>query len=296
MKNNMETNMKKIIITGIFLMLLFSSCEKDIDLVMPEFTPSVVIEGMIFNNRPPIVILTKNIPYETSAGYQLYESCFIHNAEITISDSDKNTYALKEIATKDTTRNFTSYIYSNDNLIGKPGYTYTLSVKTGNRTYTSQTTIPESVEIKDIWYENHPDTHNDSLKIIKVKIHDPVQKNYYRYSTEINGKQTAQPEISTLNDAFFNGTDYIKAIDSGLNNEEQDIHGGISGYFAVGDTITVNWANVDKPYYDFWTTVDFKRTQNKNPFMNPTRIVGNIKNCLGYWGGLNVDTKKVILK
>jgi hypothetical protein len=292
----MEKNMKNLVFISIIFVILFSSCEKDIDLVMPEYTPSVMIEGMIMNDRSPIVLLTKNIPYETRVGYQIYENSFIHNANITITGSDNIAHTLVEITNTDPVKGFKSYYYSSLNFVGKVGEKYTLTVKTGNKTYTSQTTIPELVPIKEIWIENHPDAKNETLKIVKIKIADPIQKNYYRYSSEINGLEVAEPEISTVNDAFFNGTVYIKAIDSGLKNEEQDIHGEISGYFTIGDTITVNWSNVDKPYYDFWTTVDFKQTQNKNPFLSPTRIVGNIDGCLGYWGGMCIDSKKIVVK
>jgi hypothetical protein len=219
--------MKKIIFISFIFLLLLSSCEKDIDITMPDFTPSVMVEGMIFSDRSPIVILTKNIPYETQAGYQVYENSFIHNAVITITGADNKSYSLSEVANKDSIRGFTSYIYTSNELIGEAGKTYTLTIKTGNRTYSSKTTIPDHVSITDIWFEKHPDSYIDTLKLIKVKILDPIQKNYYRYTTEINGKHTAQPEVSTVNDAFFNGSEYIKAIDSGLNNEEQDIHGGL---------------------------------------------------------------------
>jgi hypothetical protein len=129
-----------------------------------------------------------------------------------------------------------------------------------------------------------------------VKITDPVETNYYRYTSEVNGKHGPQPEISTISDKAFNGKEYKKAVDSGLENEEQDMHGGVSGYFKTGDTISVKWANAEKSYYDVWTTIDFRRTQNENPFMNPTRIVSNIKGGLGYWSGLGVDAKTIVLE
>jgi hypothetical protein len=37
-------------------------------------------------------------------------------------------------------------------------------------------------------------------------------------------------------------------------------------------------------------------TQSKNPFMNPTRVVTNIRGALGYWSGLGVDIKSIVLK
>jgi hypothetical protein len=290
MKNILES---LLVLTAI---TFFSSCEKEIDLDMPVYTPSIVIEGFITNNMAPVVILTKNIEYTSVAGQDTYEKSFIHRAIITVGSSNAPVDTLAEITQTDPKTGMKSSYYTSAKLIGVIGVSYTLNVKTGGIIYTAVATIPEPVKIQEIWCNNHPDAANDSFKMVWVKILDPVGVNYYRYTSEVNGQHGPQPEISTISDKAFNGKEYTKAIDSGLANEEQDMHGGVSGYFTVGDTITVKWANVEKSYYDVWATIDFKRTQNQNPFMNPTRIVGNIKGCLGYWSGLGVDSRSVILK
>ena len=60
--------MKNIIISAIVAIVILSSCEKEINIDMPPFTPSVVIEGFIVNNTAPIVIVTNNIEYVAKAG------------------------------------------------------------------------------------------------------------------------------------------------------------------------------------------------------------------------------------
>jgi hypothetical protein len=288
--------MKNIILGIIGVIPILTSCEKEIDLDMPAFTPSVVIEGFIVNDMAPVVILTHNVAYVSEAGKDLYEKSFIHNALITIDSQGTETDTLTEITKTNTETGLKSSFYTSLKIKGEVGESYTLKVVSGNKTYTALATIPEPVKIQEIWYEKHPDIANDSFKTVWVKISDPLAINYYRYTSEVNSQHGPQPEISTISDKGFNGKEYTKAIDSGLKNEEQDMHGGVSGYFIIGDTVTVKWANAEKSYYDAWATIDFKRSQNQNPFMNPTRIVGNIKGCLGYWSGLGVDTKSIILK
>lgn len=288
--------MKKILLLEIISVIILSSCEKDIEIDMPAYTPSVVVEGFIANEMAPVVILTNNVEYVSVAGRDLYEKSFIHNAIITVDTNDGMTDTLTEITQTNLKTGMKSSYYSSLKIIGEVGKSYTLKVVTGNKTYSAKATIPEPVKIQEIWYKNHPDATNDSFKTVCVKILDPDGINYYRYTSEVNKQHGPQPEISTISDKAFNGKEYTKAIDSGLANEEQDMHGGVSGYFTVGDTITVKWANVEKSYYDLWTTIDFKRSQNQNPFMNPTRIVGNINGCLGYWSGLGVDAKSIVLK
>jgi hypothetical protein len=288
--------MKNKILSAIAAIAIFSSCEKDINMDMPAYTPSVVVEGFIVNDMAPVVVLTHNVPYVAEAGKDLYEKSFIHGAVITIDVPGKATDTLSEISQTNPKTGLKSAFYTSLKIKGEVGKSYTLRVITEGKTYSAIATIPEPVKIAEIWYEKHPEAANDSFKTVWVRILDPVGTNYYRYTSEVNRQHGTQPDISTVSDKGFDGKEYKKAIDSGLKNEEQDLHGGVSGYFSIGDTITVKWANAEKSYYDAWATIDFKRSQNQNPFMNPTRVVGNIKGCLGYWSGLGVDAKSIVLK
>lgn len=279
----------------ILLALALSSCEKEIEIDMPAYTPSLVVEGFIVNDMAPVILLTKNIEYTARAGRNLYSSSFIHDAFVTI-EYNGIVDTLKEITQEDPATGMKTYLYSSAKTVGVIGETYVLNIRHAGKIYSASAKIPVPVAIQDMWFEKHPKETNDSLKTVWIKINDPLETNYYRYITEVNGGHSVQAEMSTVNDNAFNGKEYVKAIDSGLKNEEQDMHGGVSGYFRVGDTITVKWANVEKSYYDTWTSIDFKRSQNQNPFMNPTRIVGNIDGCLGYWSGMGVNAKSIILK
>lgn len=284
--------MKKIIILAITSITILTACEKEIDIDMPNYTPSIVIEGFIANGRAPLVIITNNVSFISQAGKDLYEKSFIHGAVVTINEKD----TLTEILQIDPQTGLKSSLYTSPNLIGETGKKYSLKVITGGKSYSTEATIPDPVQIQDIWFENHAEANNDSFKTVWVKITDPIGNNYYRYTSEVNGKHGPQPEISTISDKPFDGGEFIKAIDSGLKNEEQDMHGAVSGYFMRGDTITVTWINAEKSYYNVWSSIDFRRSQNQNPFMNPTRVVGNIDGCLGYWSGLGVDSKSIVLK
>lgn len=288
--------MKNKILSALVTTIIFASCEKEVEIDMPKYTPSVVVEGFIANDMAPMVFLTKNVEYVSQAGKDLYEKSFIHGALITLEKQDGNADTLKEIIQTDPKSGLMTAMYTSTTTIGAIGKTYTLKITTGGKTYSAIATIPVPVQIQDIWYEKHPDAENDSFKTVWVKILDPIETNYYRYTSEVNGQHGPQPEVSTISDKGFSGKEYKKAIDSGLKNEAQDMHGGVSGYFKIGDTITVKWANAEKSYYDAWATIDYKRSQNMNPFMNPTRIVGNVKGCLGYWSGLGVDVKSIVLK
>lgn len=287
---------KQIIFIVLTCIILFASCEKDIDIDMPQFEPSVVVEGYIVNGMNPIIVLSNNIEFTAESGIETYEESFIHNALVTITTNGTSTDTLVEIENTSPESGLTTYVYSSSKIRGEVGSQYELKIIAQGKSYKSKATIPEPVPIKEIWYEDNTESDDEDLKLVWVKIQDPVGINYYRYGSEINGKHGTQPEISTISDNAFDGGEYSKSIDSGLGNEESDMHGSVSGYFVVGDTITVKWLNVEKSYYDFWTSVDYKRSQSMNPMMSPTRIVGNIDGALGYWSGIGASVKSIVLE
>ncbi|HAZ04819.1 MAG TPA: hypothetical protein DCY97_22025, partial [Marinilabiliales bacterium] len=63
--------MKKTIISAVVAISILTSCEKEIEIDMPAFTPSVVVEGFIVNDMAPVVILTNNVEYVAQAGKDL---------------------------------------------------------------------------------------------------------------------------------------------------------------------------------------------------------------------------------
>ncbi len=278
--------------TGI---LVLSGCTKDIDIEMPEYEEMVMVEGWIINGMPANVILTRNFKFNEPAGTQLYEDSFINGAVITITDKEGKSEILSEIPSYDSIKDYTGYMYVGKDLVGIPGEEYGLTIEIEGKNISASTVVPPQVPVIEIWQEPHPDADNDSMKIVKCKIHDPVGKNYYRYLYKINGEDGASPEISTLEDSYFEGEEYVKAIDSGLENEDQDIHGGVAGYFYSGDTITVYWINADKPYFDFWATVDFTRSTEMSPFQSPSIVPGNVDGALGYWCGLGTSNATIVL-
>jgi len=125
------------------------------------------------------------------------------------------------------------------------------------------------------------------LKTILIKILDPLGANYYGYLAAVNGRngRIFQTGISTFDDNSFDGKEYTKTIS-----------GDVNGYFSVGDTVTVKLGNSEKLFYDAWISINLLRSQNQNAIITSSRIVGNIKGCLGYWSGVGGDKKSIVIK
>ncbi len=322
-------NTIKILLTLISLTGLLLSCEKEF---FPETTyegPQMVVEGYIHegpNALPPYVILTKSIEYSSSIGLDALNDLFVHDAQVTISDGT-NTVALQELCVSDLQMlppflqdaitqslgipsvdsiDFDICVYTD--LLGiigfgvdvQAGKSYDLEIITDEfGTVTATTTIPQSVPIDSLNYDNHPGYPNfDSLVEVRAYFKDPVGANYYRSFSKRNSEAmypsgTRGTSGSVSDDNIFEGQEFSFGIMRG-----QDPLGEFDfdtfGYFWRGDTVTVRSASLDYAHFRFWQTLEYN-TGSQGPFGTYTRIESNINGGLGIWGGISYNDYTIIV-
>jgi hypothetical protein len=280
------------------IITVFSACEKDISVQLPQQYPQLVVEGRIESGMYPQVILTRSLNYFSKIDPEVLTNAFVHNAVVTVSDGRK-TMNLKEVAVD--SGNVRFFIYTADrrsgpgNFTGKVSGTYTLHIDADNKTYQSVTTIPQrGLRLDSIWWALvRPD--DDTLRArLWVKITDvPAFGNYARYFTRTNRQPYFPGLNSVMDDQLVNGTTFETPVDAGVNKNEKPP--AYYSLFNLGDTITLKFCNIDKATWDFWRTVDFAFNSNGNPFSTPTRILGNVPGALGYWGGYATTYKSIII-
>ncbi|KAA2239676.1 DUF4249 domain-containing protein [Chitinophaga agrisoli] len=275
------------------------SCEKDITVDLPQGEPQTVIEGTIVNDEYPEVILTRSFSYFSHISVDQLKDAFVHNAVITVSDGN-STMQLKEFS-KDTTNRVKWYYYTADTtqpaaFKGKLNKSYTLRVAVDDQTFNAVTTIPGAgMVIDSTWstiYSKDP-----TLARLWARITDPQERgNYVRYRTARNGGVYRPGINSTIDDQIVNGTSFNTQLDAG-HDRTQEINFDTYGYFKRGDSVNVEFSNIDKATFDFWRSLDLAYASNGNVFASPIQVRGNISGALGYWGGygarrLNVKIRK----
>ncbi|MBL7985659.1 MAG: DUF4249 family protein, partial [Flavobacteriales bacterium] len=90
--------MRKIILLALAAPA-FISCEKEVDVDLPETDPKLVVEGVIENGLPPIVILTRTQSYFAPTSLSSIAGIFVKDAVITVSDGS-NTVTLQELGSE----------------------------------------------------------------------------------------------------------------------------------------------------------------------------------------------------
>lgn len=262
---------KAIFTTGIFLlaviMILFSACQKIVNIDLNSSSPKIVIQGEITDSLGPFhVMITKSGSY-----YSQPVLPPVSGALVTISD---NTGVI------DTLKEEQPGIYTTAKIKGIPGYNYSLKVIAENNEFDAYTTMNSRVAIDSLTVEETQSTSGNRHLNLICHFNDPKgEKNYYRIKLYTNDKTNTE-SYRLYDDQYTDG----EKIDLRAGNVE------------VGDTDVVVLMSIDKRAYDYYRTLeDILRT---NPFFGstPANPNTNLTNgALGYFAAYAVSVKPIII-
>ncbi|MBO9151437.1 DUF4249 domain-containing protein [Chitinophaga sp. GCM10012297] len=292
--------MRKAYFTFVFLTVIGTACEKEINVDLQRTEDMVVVEGIIEQGSFPMVRISKSLNYFSRITPQQLLESFVHNAAVTVSNGVQ-THRLREYRT-DTTGGIALYFYTVDTadmqtaFFGEPGKSYTLRIETEGQTFHSITTIPEpKFRIDTMWWKFGKEEDSNRAEIL-LKVTDPPERgNYFRYFTSLNRGRFLPALSSVFDDQVVNGTSFDVVVAPGVDKNRSSGISGDYGFFDKGDTVTLKFCNIDHNTYDFWRTAEFAYSSAGNPFSSPTRTMGNVKGALGYWGGYSVALKTIII-
>jgi len=306
--------MKKISYISVFLFLIvFSSCEKQIEFNLPVVEQTIVVEGMIESGQPPIVFITSTQGYFDPIDSSTFDNIFIHDATVSMYDGFNN-YPLTEI-------NFgvaSVYTTFDPMAFGIDGRDYVLNISYLDKEITAQTQIPYPVPLDSVWFElSDLSDPLDSLGFLYAEFADPdTAGNCYRwFSKRINsytynyqepyndvlGKQKDSiyiaPFGSATDDKFFNGLTFEFAVSRGEigNFEGPDDEGLEEGYFKLGDTVAVKASSITYPTYLWVRSMEDQAFSAGSPFASPGNLPSNIQGeAIGVWAGYGVYYDTII--
>ena len=274
----------------LFAIMLFSSCEKNIDIELKNADPALVVDAQIENGKTPTVVLTTSFNYFSEINPAILAASFVHDADIYISNGTLN-HKLKEY-TLPLGGGYTAYYYSIDSsnlstaFIGEFNKQYNMHINSKGMNYDAKTTIQLLTKHPDsVWFKPAPLNPDSNKRVMMVRTTDPPGLgNYIRYFTRKNNEMFLPGQNSVFDDSFVDGTTYEVQVDPGVDNNSPV---GLSGnFFNKGDTVTLKVCDIDKATYTFWSTWEFARQSLGNPFSQPGKVVGNVSNgALGVFCG-----------
>jgi hypothetical protein len=278
------------IITFFVIICGFIACEKNVTVEIPETEELLVVEGYIETGTQPIVLLTKSLPF---FGH-------INSNDILVNSITGATVIIDNGTVSDTLDQIPGYgIYTSTSMTGETGKTYRLTIITGDKTLTAETTIPNPVKLDSVWWK--PDGNRDSLGFAWAHLTDPdTLNNCYRwFARRINHYTTGSdsgdvkdsifiaPLGSVFDDKYINNKSFDFNFPRGNANysTKEDDNNDERFYFKRGDTIVLKFTSIDRAHFKFWRSEETQVGNNGNPFGSPAPVYGNINGGLGIWGG-----------
>lgn len=292
---------------------IFWGCEEEVKITLPEGSEQLVVEGFIEPDMPPVVILTRTMPYFSKTDLNTLSEIYVSGANITVSDGSK-TVKLFELNFKnlpDSVADFLSaflqvqaedlkklnlVLYTTISMFGETGKSYTLKVVKDSLQLEAVTSIPKLVIPDSFWIMPHPDPKNDSLKQINMLLTDiKGEKNYYRYFTSVDGGTFFPNRFrSVFDDKLVDGQKIVVPVIRG-ESRTSEFNPLTYGFYKIGDTVTIKLCTIDFDHYNFWSTFE-NSVSSGGPYAVPVQIKSNVKGGLGIWGGYGAVYRQVVVK
>lgn len=252
--------MKKLIYILIIAIATYS-CEEVIEIDLNSTKPHLIIEGTIFPDESPKVIISETTDY-----FKPGEPDYINDAFVQIVDNEGN-YAVLT--------NQGQGLYTDSGYVGKIGSEYSLNVTIENESYTAKSKINEINELDSIEITKMETPMQEERFMIQVHLNNDVDKEKYTRVRVIKNNEN-------LNEYFVSQTSIIP-----LRYPE----------FIKNDTLEIHVLTLDKPTYYYYLTLADIVGEFGMPTSSPANPVTNWdKDILGYFGAMSVEKRFIILQ
>ncbi len=259
--------MKSIYLITVFAALVGLSCKKIVTLKLSNVPAAIVIQGNVTNQPGPYYV-TISQPVDFYADNNFPP---VSGASVLISNSEGQTDSLTEISPGNYATNF---------IQGAPGDTYRLSVTAQGVNYTASSTMPTTVNLDSITFEENKGFGRTRISAV-VNFQDPAGvRNYYQFVEYLNGAPLTK-DLFVLDDRLSDG----RYINYTLYND--------TSYLQVGDAVRVDLYCIDSTIYNyFFQLLQSDGAASFNTSASPANPGSNISNgAFGYFSAHTVSTQ-----
>ena len=267
--------MKKIYIYTILTVLLFSNCEKVVDIDVPTIEPKLIIDAsfeVLFNESP----VTANVSVKLKLSTDYFDDTIPTVSDAIVFLTNTTDGSVINFSDVNLNGNFAPII----NFIPKDAIEYELTVIYKNEIYKGNATKVKSTQI-DSAIQGDETLFSGKEIEVKVAFKDNVDnENYYLFNFTNN-------LFLPLEDRFFNGTNY----NFSFFYQEEEIE--------VPTNVTVTMSGITKDYFTYFRILQNQSgTSGGGPFQSvPSSLLGNVINTtneanfpLGYFHISETDT------
>lgn len=279
--------MKKIIYI-LFIILLFGSCEKYIDIAIPDEGRKMAVNCFLNDTDKPILMLTRS-KFILDSGN---EFSMIDSAKAYLYQDGIQVAEFFQQDTSNIPEPWDIGAYVAD-YICQSGKQYTIKVMKNGETITASTQIPHSVTVQSI--DTMTIVNQDGYKYLRVKItiNDPANiENFYQFSFRTISFGYEQILSFPVNQSDFGLTgttyqSYLLSNDKLFNGQSKtfifDLDGG--SFYDIVTPLSVVVNGVSKDMFLYYQQLQ-KYQNAQNAFLaEPVMMYTNIENGLGIFAG-----------
>jgi len=294
--------------TRLVLFLIISalmSCEKIIDITIPDRDRKIVVNGLISPDKPVSVNLSRSLSVLETDTLD-----FISGAEVTLFHGNDQVGKLKE--------GYSGNYYLTD-FLPQVGESYRLTASAGDLTPIEATAlVPAVVPFMEVDTTTLTGEWGQKELRLRIKFHDPAGiKNIYAFGVDMTfkeydyntmtwtGKKNTQPVyLFGNNDQFLQDESHefqgkLFFDDKLFDGMEKSVEFGLSDYtYFNSDTIwlTVRMEQIDPSYFLYIVSSEAYQQANGNPFSEPVQVFTNVNHGYGIFGGSSASLFQMILK
>jgi hypothetical protein len=257
-------------LSAFIIAVSFASCQRVIDVDIPNSAQLLVIEGNLTDRtEQQVVTISRSVAYNNTNVYPA-----VSGAKVTITDAAGHIYPLQETTKAGT--------YAISSLKGKYSLQYMLNVKVGDQLYTASSIMPSPVNLDSLTLSAQA-FGNTTVRTVSVNYHDPINvPNQYKYVMYVNGVQVKQ--IFAENDNLSDG----RAIASMLYQREVDLKSG--------DRVDVDMQCIDTNMFNYWENLSGQGGNTPANSATPANPPTNFSNnALGYFSAHTIQRKTIFI-
>ncbi len=279
------------------------SCEKIIDISIPDKERKIVVNGTISAEKPVRINLSRSL------------SVLERDSLITISGADVKLFNGTDLM--GSMQEDSSGYYSLPGFVPVVGQKYKLTASSGVLGPVEATAIlPALVPISAVDTATFTNEWGQEEFRLTIKFNDPAgAHNYYGFAVDVTykefdyltmtytGKKLTHPSYIFSNDEGFlkdESTNYEGKLyfeDLLFNGMMKSVEFGISDYaFYESDTVwlDVKLEQTDPSFYSYILSLDAYQQAHGNPFSEPVQVFTNVTGGFGIFSGLSTSHFSII--
>jgi len=299
-------------ILSLSILVLATSCSKEVQIDIPGFQAELVVDGTIETNMHPLILLSTSSDIYSATDLSSYLSGFIYDAEVeVICGADTTALQLYNIVDLPIEAQYKLaemlrlkkhsellqipiMVYSSVDLLGEINKSYELHIIHNSKHYSGTTEIVPPTPLDSVYWKIEPGSVEYGYSWARLS-DPPNQFDGYKWEVKrTNLKDNGLPKDDIFkrgrsgyfDDNYFDGLSFEFYYDNPMKRKDSTHLKEYKRFYRIGDTVVVKFSKMDEGVFSFYDAKFNQVVNSGNPFATPINPPSNMsEGALGVWAG-----------